>query len=135
MAAKTMPKGLYKMEITEIDGPKAAKSQKSINYFVKMKVVEGDFLNKELTIILNTATKTASQLGDTVMYPERDFMRIYAATKGLKTLDDVPETYDTDELMHVPFEADISLDIIEGNPTNLVRGFYTAGTAGKAMAF
>lgn len=130
LAGRLMDKGPATVQITEIDGPRASQSQKSVNFFVTLQVTSGKFQSKEFSICINSETKEPSLLGTMQFYPQVTFAKISAAIQNVK-FDDLPiGSIDTDALLNKPFDVIIGQETVTGNIINTVgSSFYPAGTA------
>src|SRR5579872_7285132 len=130
LAGTLMDKGPATVQVTEIDGPRASQSQKSVNFFVTLQVTSGKWMNKELSICVNSETKDPSLLGTMLFVPQLTFGKILAAVRKVK-FEDMPEgPLDTDEILNKPFDVIIGQEIVSGNLINVVgNSFYPAGTA------
>lgn len=133
LAGRLMDKGPATVEVSEIDGPKASSSQKSMNFFLTIKVTSGAFMNKELSIIINSETKEPSLLGTMQFFPQLTFGKLMAAVNKLK-FEDLPiGPIDTDLILHKPFDVIIGQETANGNIINTVGNlFYPAGAAAAA---
>lgn len=130
LAGKLMEKGGQTVQITEIQGPTASKSQKSVNFFTTLKVVKGPFMNKEIQVCFNTETKNVSLLGSMQFFPHRDLLKIKAAIEGVK-FDEVGLNLDTDALLNKPFDVIFGVEpnADGGELVNTVTGFFPEGKA------
>ena len=134
LASKVLDKGGYTVELTDLQ-QKAAASQKSINFFVTLTLVDGPLTGKELTPIFNTETKAASVLGSAQFFPARDLVKIAAAIKGVK-FDDFPVgDVDLDEYKNKPFDIMVDQDTPSGDIINIITGFYPKGRATQKTPF
>src|ERR1700733_12008437 len=113
LAGTTMEKGGYTFQITEIDGPRASQSQRSINYFVTIRCTEGKYINKELTLLFNTEMRERSLMGTQQFFPTRDFMLISAAQQS-KKLDEISLDIDPEDLKNVSFDAMVDAVTADG---------------------
>jgi hypothetical protein len=131
LAGKTAEKGIYPVLISNIDGPKASASKKSVSYFVTYTVTAGPLMNKEFTPAYNTETNNMSVLGSMQFIPSRDLMKVQAAILGIP-FDQVALNLDTDTLLNK--SLDISVDVVssEGNLVNTVMAYFPSGTGVKA---
>jgi hypothetical protein len=130
LAGRLMDKGPATVQISEIDGPKASQSQKSVNYFLTIQVTKGPFMNKEFSICVNSETKEPSLLGTMQFFPQVTFGKIIAAIRNIKFEDLPVGNLDTDECLLKPFDVIVSQEIVAGNIINTIGGsFYPAGTA------
>ena len=134
LAGKTMEKGGYPLIISEIEGPKASASQKSVSYFVTFRVAAGKFMGKELKTAFNSETRDRSVLGTMQWFPTRDFMLIAAAQQG-KTLDEVDMELDTDALLNKPFDSIVDVATADGNLINVILSFLPAGKGTGSVPF
>ena len=125
-------KGNYPVQITEIDGPTASKSGKSVSFFVTIAVTAGKYMNKELRIALNTESTNSSILGSMQWFPHNTFLKIAAAIKKIK-FDDVLLDLDTDELLNKPFEVtiDVMPNAETGELMNVITAFLPAGAGAE----
>lgn len=135
LAGKLLDKGNYPVQITEIDGPTASKSGKSVSFFVTIAVTAGKFMNKELRIALNTETENSSILGSMQWYPHNIFLKITAAIKkiSLDELQKQGKDLDTDGLLNQPFEisADCVPNAETGELMNVITAFLPAGAGAE----
>jgi hypothetical protein len=130
LAGRLMDKGPATVQISEIDGPKASQSAKSINFFLTLQVTKGPFLNKELSMCINSETKDPSLLGTMQFFPQLTFGKIVAAIRGIKFEDLPVGNIDTDEVLMKPFDVIIGQEVVGGNIINTVGfSFYPAGSA------
>lgn len=130
LAGRLMDKGPATVQVTEIDGPRASTSQKSLNYFCTLQVTKGPYTSKEFTICINSETKDPSLLGTLMFYPQLTFAKMIAAIRGVKYEDMPTGTIDTDEVLNKPFDVIIGQETVGGNIINTVgNSFYPPGVA------
>lgn len=118
LSSLIVPTAWYTLELTEIDGPKAAKSQNSMNIFLKAQVVKGQYQGKVFDILVNNAFKNMTILGSQQFFPFAWLNFDLAAAINKIAKDAVPLRLDTDTLLRKPFDAKIEKAIYEGVPTN-----------------
>lgn len=133
LAGKTLEKGVYVAEITEIDGPKASQSQKSINFFVKFRITKGPVTNKELMVAFGSGISNGSVLGGLQFLPHRDLLKVKAAIDDVK-FDDINTNLDTDELLHKPLDIAVGIETSDGNLVNTITAFLPAGKGEAATS-
>lgn len=122
-----VPTDWYKVEVTEIDGPKKSGSDKSYHFWTTFQVIEGPFTGKEFRISFNTGTKNASVLGSAQFFPHAAMMSLYAAVHKT-TLDEVPAEVDTDKILRKPLDLKVEKGIHDGIPMNTVGLWLPEGT-------
>lgn len=127
LQGKVMEKGIYPMEVTSISEATASSSQKSITYYVTFRVIEGPFLNKEVSIAFNSKTNGSSLLGTMQYMPARDIMKVASAALNMP-YESVPLNLDTDTIKNKPFDAIVDVQTSEGNLVNQINGFVPKGT-------
>jgi hypothetical protein len=120
--------GIYPMQITEIDGPKTSKSEKSINFFTTFRIVDGSFAGKEFTICFNSAVNQASVLGTMQFVPLSTFLQIEAAVKKQKIQVAARPDFDTDALLNQTIDVQVAVDTVDGKLVNTLVGFLPAGS-------
>lgn len=130
MLAVTVEASYQKMVVSEIDGPKASNSGKGINWFFKFRVNEGKYLGKEIKQAFTSASESPSLLGTLMWMPTAHMRQLYAAIKKMKA-DDVPDSFDTDELLNGPFDGKVELLTVEGQFVNTVSQFLPEGSTQK----
>ena len=133
LSSIVVPTEWYKLEVTEIEGPKQSSSQKSFNFFVKIQITTGPYNGKEFTIVFNTATKSESVLGTQQFFPTAAFLKLAAAINNV-SLDQITLDLDTDSLLRKPFYGKVEKGIHEGVPMNTIIQFLPAGTGVDAKS-
>lgn len=135
LAGRLMDKGPTTVQVTEIDGPRASQSQKSVNFFCILRVTVGKFMGKEFSLCINSETKEPSLLGTLMFYPQLTFAKILAAIRGIKYEDMPTGNIDTDEILNKPFDVIIGQETVGGNIINVVgNSFYPAGMAASVAS-
>lgn len=134
LAGKALEAGGYSAQITEISGPKASASQKSVSFFVIIQITKGPFLNKELNVAFNTETRSASILGGMQWFPHREMLKIKAAIDN-SNLDTVDLNFDTDTLLDKPFDIMVAATVDGGAIVNIISAWLPAGKASTAVPF
>lgn len=118
--------GWYPLEISEVTGPVASSSGKSVSFFVDFKVTDGDLQDKEFKIAYNTGTKNFSVLGGQQFQPHTDLIALAAAALNCDRAA-VPDTFDTDSLKGKKVDGKVEKGIHDGVPGNTIIGFLPAG--------
>lgn len=129
LVTAVMPDGAYSLELTEISAPKQSASGKSLNWYGKIRVTNGEFKDKEFQISFNNAMSNSSLLGSTMYFPFGALLQINAVLSGKEVK---PESVqlDTDQLINKSFDGQIKKVINDaGNPGNLIVAFLPAGSA------
>lgn len=132
LSSLVVPTAWYTLEITEIDGPKASKTEKSFSYYVKMQVVKGDYEGKEFSVAFNTKTNSVSLLGTMQYFPLSWLQFQVNAAIQKVSMADISLKLDTDELLRKPFDCKIEKTISEGVPVNALLQFLPEGTGKDA---
>ncbi len=130
----TVTPGIYPSEISKIEGPKASKSGKSNHYFVDIRITDGPYKGKEVTVSFNTETNSPSLLGDMKFFPISSLLQVDAAINGRK-VEAVDYQMDTDNLPFKPFDSQWTVVTVEGRLVNDVVAFHPAGYGATAPAF
>jgi hypothetical protein len=133
LKAKVLEKGVYPMIISEIEGPKASKSGKSVNFFVTFRITNGPTMGKELQVLFGTEVNNNSVMGNMQMVPHVEFRKIQAAITGLP-LDTIGNDIDTDALINKPFDGSVDVVTSEGNLVNTIIGYFPSGKGAAATA-
>jgi hypothetical protein len=131
----TVDAGIYPMEISEIDGPKASKSGNSVNFFVTMRIADGKYAGKEFTICFCSGVSQASVLGGMQFVPQSTFLQIEAAIQNRKVEPVARPDFDTDSLLHQPFDGQIAVSTEDGKLINTITGYLPAGSGKSAPSF
>ena len=126
--------GVYPSEISKIEGPSKSKSGKSLNTFVDLRIVDGKYKGKEITILFNDEMNSASVMGDMSMFPNSYLLVVDGAIKGRK-VDAVDYELDTDSLLNQPLDFQWAVQTNEGRLINTIVGFFPSGYGSKAPAF
>jgi hypothetical protein len=126
--------GIYPSEVSKIEGPKASKSGKSNHYFVDIRITDGQYKDKEITVSFNTETNSPSLLGDMKFFPVSVLLLLDSAINNRKV---VPEAYqlDTDTLAMRPFDSQWAVQTVDGRLVNDIVAFYPAGYGATAPTF
>jgi hypothetical protein len=129
-----VPANIYPSEISSITGPTKSSTAKSFNYFVDVMISEGQFKGKIRTIIFNSESNNISMMGDMQFFPQSYFLMVDAAINGR---DIKPEDYafDTDTLLHKPFDANWGVITVDGHLTNVINSFHPKGYATQGPSF
>ena len=130
----TVTPGIYPSEISKIEGPKASKSGKSNHYFVDIRITDGQYKGKEITVSFNTETNSPSLLGDMKFFPVSYLLQVDAAING-KAVEAKDYQMDTDTLVNQPFDTQWSVATVEGRLVNDVVAFFKAGYGATAPSF
>ncbi len=131
LASTVIESGWYTGCLHSIDGPKASASGKSVNFFNDVKITQGPFAEKIIPFNMTTGSDKSSVLGTMQWNPHTKYMDIWAAVYG-KTMADVPESFDTEELLHKEMDFKVEKIIAEGFPMNVILGFLPKGKAAAA---
>lgn len=126
--------GIYPSIVTQVEGPKASKSGKSNHYFVDIRITEGAYKGKEITIVFNTETNSPSLLGEMKFFPISTLLQLDSAISGREVK---AESYqlDTDNLMDKPFDSQWTVQTVEGRLVNDVVAFFAEGYGASAPTF
>ncbi len=131
----TVEAGIYLADFAKIEGPKPSTSGKSVSYVGTLRILSsGKFKGKEIDVMFNTGTKSASLLGTMNFFPAASFIEIDAAISN-KKVDAVDMNIDTDNLVGKPFAVSIGVTTVEGKLTNTVNGFLPAGAEKNGPSF
>ncbi len=133
LASTVIDSGWYTGCLDSIEGPKASSSGKSVNFFNDIKITQGPFAEKTIPFAMSTGSDRSSLLGSMQWNPHTKYMEIWAAVYG-KTLAEVPESFDTEELLHKEMDIKVEKIIAEGIPMNVILGFLPKGKAAAANA-
>lgn len=135
LSSTLVPTGWYTATITEIDGPKASKSEKSVNFFTKFQLTANgsskSYAGKELQIVFNTKSSAPSLLGTQQYMPHSHYFAVASAIFN-KSREELPLDLDTDTLVGKPLDIKIEKGIHEGVPMNWILAFVPAGTGKDA---
>lgn len=125
----TMDAGIYPAVISKIDGPKASASQKSVTFWVDVRLNEGRYAGKELRLAFNSGTKDNSMLGTQQFVPQAMFLQVEAAQNGTKVEPIARPGFDTDTLINKPFCVQIGVtpNADGGGLLNQILGFLPVG--------
>lgn len=127
--------GNYNAILSKIDGPKASQSQKSVSFYVDIRITEGPLAGKEITICLNSGVRNASILGGMQFLPQATFLQIEAAILN-KKVEPVPRPdFDTDTLLNKPLAISLGVGTDEGKLMNIVNCFLPYGSVQGAVPF
>jgi hypothetical protein len=133
LAGKIMEKGVYPLEITEIDGPKASASGKSVTFFTKFTVTDGPYLGKELKVAYNTGSSDAVSLLGTLQFSShKELIKVAAAALGIP-YDTVPKMFDTDTILHKQIDGIVGSEISDGNIVNTLTNYLPKGLGASVM--
>lgn len=133
LAGKVMERGGGTVVLTSIE-QKASSSQKSVNFWATFKIINGPFMNKELTCCFNTETNNASLLGTMKFFPHTYLMKVKAAIEKVK-FEDVSLDLDTDTLINKPLDVTWDVNTVDGDLINTITAFLPAGAANGKVPF
>lgn len=134
LQSKTIEAGIYPSEVTKIEGPSKSASGKSVSYFFDITITEGKFKGKTRTIVFNSGTQSPSLMGEMQFFPTSYMLQLAQACN----IDDgeVKQTsFDTDNLLHQPFDGAWGVATVDGRLINVINAFHNAGYAAAAPAF
>lgn len=126
--------GIYPTVISKIEGPKASKSGKSNHFFTDLRITDGPYKGKEVTVSFNTETNSPSLLGDMKFFPTSSFLAVDSAINGREIK---AEDYqlDTDLLIDKAFDTQWAVVTVEGHLVNDIVAFHPAGYGATAPKF
>lgn len=130
----TVEAGLYKSEVSKIEGPKASASGKSVSYYVEITITEGKYKGKTRTIVFNSGSNAPSLLGDQQYFPQSYMLLLFKAT-GVDDGKVKNANFDTDDLVHKPMVTNWGTATVDGRVINTINEFYPVsyGTAGAGF--
>lgn len=133
MQSTTVQPGIYPSEISKIE-LKAAKSGKSNNYWTDIRITDGPYKGKEITILFNTESNPpGALLGDLKVFPTSAFTLIHAAILGRPVV--VGDEFDTDTCVGLPFDSQWVVATVDGRLVNDVVAFFKSGYGATAPSF
>jgi hypothetical protein len=135
LAGKTLEKGYYTAQITQLVGPTASSSGKSITFEATFTITKGPFANKELSIFFNTESSGSSLLGTRQYVPHNWLLsKVAPAILGVPFAE-VPLELDTDSLLNQQLDISVGVETSGGNVENIINGFVPAGKGSVALPF
>ena len=135
MATRTIPAGVYPSEVSSIEGPKKSSSQKSLNIFMDIQIMDGPYKGKTRTIVFNSEMSSPSLLGEMQMFPNSYMLLLLAAVEGKSDIEVKDVALDTHTLLHKPFDASWGNNTVDGRLINTVDAFHPAGYSKEKPAF
>lgn len=134
LQTKVVEANLYPSEITKIEGPTASSSGKSVNFIVDIMITEGKYKGKTRTVMFSSGVSNPTVLGAMQFFPQQTFIEIDSAITG-KEHEPGEFSFDTESLVHKPFEASWGIATVDGHLTNTINGFHPKGYSTKPVAF
>ena len=133
IAAALATEGWYGTTITE-SATGQSKSGKSTSTYTHFIVNDGDFEQKEFTVVFNTGTNSLSVLNGMQYMPFGRIMDLYRAIFGEDPEEDAEgnSMIDSDEFNGRQVDIKVSVEAIEGVPTNGVTTFAPLGVGSGA---
>lgn len=113
---------------------KQSKSQKSVNFWTEIQIDGGPLSGKSFEITYNTEVNNASILGTLQMKPYSDLITLIAAANGIKA-PEVPDSYDTDDLIDKPIDFKVMIHLADGTPINIVERIVPRGQGSDKTPF
>jgi len=129
-----VPANIYPSQIASITGPKNSSSGKSVHYFVDIEIIEGQYKGKTRTVIFNSESNNISMLGDMQFFPQSYFLLVDSAING-REVKAVDYAFDTDSVLHKPFDAAWGVETVEGHLVNVINSFHPKGYGAQAPSF
>lgn len=134
LQTKVVPANIYPSQVASITGPTKSSSGKSVNYFVDIEIIDGEYKGKTRTVIFNSESNNISMMGDMQFFPQNYFLMLDSAISGR---DVKPETYDfdTESILHKPFDAAWGVQTVDGHLVNVINSFHSSGYGATAPGF
>lgn len=117
--------------VVKIDGPKASKSGQSINWFIDFEITSGKYEGKGTTIAFTSGSEQPSILGSMMWMPTAWLRQLYAAVKDMAVAN-VPDSYDTDELLNQVVDAKWEVNTGDAGLFNTISTFLPHGKSATA---
>lgn len=129
-----VPANIYPSQVSSITGPNRSTTGKSVNYFVDIEIIDGQYKGKVRTVIFNSESNNISLMGDMQFFPQAYFLMLDAAinSRDIKAED---YDFDTDSILHKPFDAAWGTQTADGHLVNVINSFHPKGYGAAAPAF
>jgi hypothetical protein len=129
-----VPANIYPSQIVSITGPNRSTSGKSVNYFVDIEIIEGQYRGKLRTVVFNSESNNISLMGDMQFFPQSYFLMVDSAING-REVKPTDYSLDLDNLVHKPFDAAWGVQTVDGHLTNVINSFHPKGYGATAPGF
>lgn len=129
-----VPPDIYPSEITQITGPQKSSSAKSVNYIVDIAITAGKYKGKTRTVMFNSEMNNISMMGDMQFFPQSYFLVLDSAISGREVKAE-DYMFDTDSILHKPFDAAWGVQTVDGHITNVINSFHPKGYGATAPGF